>query len=107
MGEDTLVVFPGPCGDKRWGTALEGASVDAILTFAKATAWLNERRRISFEQLQPLRLGSSVPAWARLVVLTDGINRLKGCRRVLDELARLVRKDNGCGLTGGGGPKLY
>lgn len=81
-GARAFVVFIGPCHHKRREAVARRAPVDAALTFSEVKAWF-ETKGVELERMPAEPLDPSVPNWARLSVLVDGINGLERCKRFL------------------------
>jgi iron only hydrogenase large subunit-like protein len=88
QGEDSLVVFVGPCLAKKEEAGRSSTShVDVVLTFRELESWMNEEglRVSDLPPSDPDRRGSES---ARLGPIPEGISGLDDCRAVLDRLVR-------------------
>lgn len=74
LGEDTRVVFLGPCIAKKKEAEDErcGGAVDAVLNFAEAERWLEEEG-IVIEDQEPVEFHNANPNINRLYPVSNGI----------------------------------
>jgi len=83
-GQDTAVVFIGPCPAKR--AEARGEPVDYALTFKDLLGWLREAG-VEMAALPPRSFDVVPPDWARLSVLVSRVSGVSESRALLRSLA--------------------